>query len=186
MLHWTRVVGVFTAVLAVVGAIQAWSFIESERAFVSVGVTGFGQNGFAANKKLGFVLRVENGGRSPAFITAVSGRPYIGNRLPETPVYLAPNGKNGTGAIAPGGARTVSFTETTKGTEGQLIDDYNFGIINSGASRLYVFGFVEYTDDFSIWGRRYVGFCQVYDPKNSLGLGNFEDCHDADQYIFMR
>jgi len=186
MLHWTRVVGVFTAVLAVVGLIQAWAFVESERAFVMVAVTGFGPNGFAANKKFDIVLTVQNGGRSPAFITAVSARPYIGNSLPDVPVYARPNGRNGTGAMPAGGARSVSIWEPAKGNAGVWIDDYNYELINSGAAFLYVFGFLTYKDDFSIVGQRTVGFCQVYDPKNTRGLGTFADCPDADKYIFMR
>ena len=65
------------------------------------------------------------------------------------------------------------FLETTPGSEGMLIDAYNYSIINDGIASLDMFGYIDYTDDFSILGKRRVGFCEVYDPKNRLGLGAF-------------
>ncbi len=40
-LNWNRVVGAFTVVLAVTGIFQAFTFIESERAFLVVTDAGF-------------------------------------------------------------------------------------------------------------------------------------------------
>jgi hypothetical protein len=45
MLYWSRVVGVFTAVLAVIGLFQAYAFIESERAFLVINDVGFATGG---------------------------------------------------------------------------------------------------------------------------------------------
>jgi hypothetical protein len=65
MLRWTRVVGLFTAVLAIVGAVQAWSFIQSERAYLTVTNPSF-IDGFVPNKQMVLMFLIKNTGRSPA------------------------------------------------------------------------------------------------------------------------
>ena len=68
MLNWTRVVGVFTAVLAIVGGIQAWAFIQSERSFLYFQVDGISPFPIPADKPLSVGIGVINTGRAQAIL----------------------------------------------------------------------------------------------------------------------
>ena len=61
--------------------------------------------------------------------------------------------------------------------------------INDGAIRVFIFGFVEYSDDFGysgwhgLFGKRITGFCVVYNPKNDPKFAMWDDCDNA-KYIY--
>jgi hypothetical protein len=69
MLRWTRVVDFFTAMLVVVGGIQAWAFIQSERA--TLAIIKFRVDAYPPTPEDPFtvILTIKNGGKSAATIT---------------------------------------------------------------------------------------------------------------------
>jgi hypothetical protein len=65
MLRWTRIVGLFTIVLAILAGVQAYSFIESERAFLTVqGVDFANGEPTIAPHGLSLVVTLKNVGKA--------------------------------------------------------------------------------------------------------------------------
>jgi len=186
MIRLTAALVIFTFALVFVGGVQAWSFIESERAFLVPIEIKFGDNGFAANKRLQVIVNVQNAGRSPAFITTANVTPLITDNLSQLPSYN-PTGTQSGGAMAANGGRALTFYEyDNPQNPGYLIDQSNFDMVNSGQATFYVFGYIEYTDEFALLGKRRIGFCSVYDPKNQSGAGPFSDCKDVPKYVYVK
>src|SRR5579864_3230438 len=78
----------FTLTLAVVGFIQSWAFIQSERAALYVNIEGIIPNPIAADKTITVAITVFNKGRSQAFIT--DGRAEVGFYyfdIPDKPTF---------------------------------------------------------------------------------------------------
>ena len=68
MARWTRVVGAFTAFLAIVAGLQFWAFVQSERAFLSVaGLTINGGFPQAGDPSVRVFAQIKNSGRNIAF-----------------------------------------------------------------------------------------------------------------------
>ena len=76
MLRWTGVVGIFTGVLAIVGVVQSWAFIQSERAALYVNIETIIPNPVVADKPITVAITVFNKGHAQAFIT--DGRAKVG------------------------------------------------------------------------------------------------------------
>src|SRR5437899_850224 len=62
----------FTAVLCVVGGLQYWAFVKSERAFVAPASTDFGIKDTVGVKLLPMYLELRNSGKSTATIKELS------------------------------------------------------------------------------------------------------------------
>ena len=72
MVRWTRVVGAFTAFLAIVAGLQFWAFIQSERAFLSVaGLTINGGFPQAGDPSVRVFVQVKNSGRNIASLNTL-------------------------------------------------------------------------------------------------------------------
>jgi hypothetical protein len=101
MVRWTSVVGVFTFVLAIVGGIQAWAFIQSERAEIFPEVESVAP--FEADKSPMVTLSTWNTGRSQAFITEIKVKGWFGD-LSDSPDYADSETISGI-SVPPGGGR---------------------------------------------------------------------------------
>ena len=150
----------FTAILCVIGVFQLLAFIQSERAFLSVAnMKPINQNSVAT-----FPLRVgiKNGGKSTA--TGIL-KIYIRPILPETPEY-----KDGSETPLPpitaGDVSTVFFDLP--------IPANDIARIKSGDLPFYIFGTIEYSDEF--YGKRTTGFCYVFNPKSDPTDSLFNGC----------
>jgi hypothetical protein len=173
MVRWTRVVGVFTGVLAVVGFVQAWAFIQSERAFVSVASMSY-HAPVAPEKIAVFDLQIRNSGRSTANIKhniytvsySIGGTP---NYPGETEVSLSP--------VVPGGFIQFQIKTPT------LADDA-FNALG-GQSQFFIYGRIDYEDDFSIFGLKKSGWCFVFDPKGNPAVSQFNSCNNS-KYTYSR
>lgn len=158
-----------TLVLCVIGAIQAWAFIISERAFVFLTPDTLSPSPLQSGKQIVIGISVHNTGKSEGLLLG-SNTTFImlETPLPETPAYTYnPNrfeaipGQVGAGIAFDG---TIA-PKAPNGSPGTLSTD-QITAINSGQIRLYVFGWVEYKDAYSVFGSRKTGFCAVYSPTN--------------------
>jgi hypothetical protein len=167
----------FTVVLCVVGVLQFWSFVKSERAFVFPSTVEF--VGLAsADISQPIILNVElsNYGRSQARIGKLVAFVTTDPLAPE-PNYETPGRVERAYPPVPSNgkiAEELNFSNWAKPTAEQVRD---------GSLPFHVFGRVVYEDDYSkllgisFFGDRDSDFCFVYvankdDPNKSL----FRDC----------
>ena len=161
-----------------VGALQTWAFVVSERAFLTVG--NFTVSSIAPDVPLAAVFSLKNTGKSvgsiidlniafskslapkPDYSTALSGL-YIGPILPgaENPQIYRPNNN----------APLWKLTQTE-------IDD-----IKSAKQQLFIYGFMRYADDFWLFGTKVTGFCYLLNPSTP-GIA-FEACNNP-AYTYAR
>jgi hypothetical protein len=89
---------------------------------------------------------------------------FIGPELPDNPSYSV-EAYLERGPVPAGGKRyfvidqlqnRFGFPNTLTGFQ---VED-----IEGGSLKFFVFGYIKYTDDFSIFGSRAVGYCGVYNP----------------------
>jgi hypothetical protein len=110
MIRFTWWVAAFTSCLAIVGSIQAYAFIQSERAFlvpISAHFEGFAPS---ADKQLQLWLEIKNSGHSTARIENLNVS-YFADKLPMTPEY----NKDSSIAFAPiiGGGTIPAFSKSS-------------------------------------------------------------------------
>jgi hypothetical protein len=162
MVFWTRAVGVFTMVLALVAVLQCWAFVQSERAFLSVvGLSIGGVDGGlpkASEPHTRVVLQVRNGGRNTAFVDRFRLNAAYGpmGPLPQEPVYKD-EPQFGVPRPIPGDT-TIPVTDgVTKTFTSDEIDGYR-----TGKGRFALYGYVKYNDAFWLFGSRTTGYCFTY------------------------
>lgn len=178
MLRWTRVVGIFTTVLAIIGFIQAWSFIQNEHAFLSITAVDLEGGQIIAEKPVAVGISIKNSGRSPAAVTNFNVMLHVAANLPAAPLYGPMADEVAVPPIVGGGIirRTVKFPKPDK-TSTSLGEDQVLKI-NSGELFLYIYGFVQYEDDFSWFRDRRLGYCVTYNPKGAPNLSLFDTCKE--------
>lgn len=162
MVRFTWWVAAFTFCLACVGLIQAWAFIQSERAFLSV--TGFQiEGGLTANKPLAFLFGIKNSGRSAATISGLdiaTGSAVIWPP-PDKLSSLAIN------AIPAGDVQYEIYNPRFGSGAPVVFPEPMFSLIQDGKSKIYVYGLIRFDDEFSIFWGREVSFCYLHIPQRS-------------------
>lgn len=153
----TRVIAVFTCVLAVVAFIQAWAFMQSERSFISVEEIGWSGAGLVPNQDMFIVLKMKNSGESAASIDSFA---MVEAEKPGVmPLFPGPLGA----AVPAGGTLRNRFGIDNKPIRYTAKE---VELIKNGARRLYVYGFIHYSDVFWFpFGPAVTGFCYVYEPN---------------------
>lgn len=159
---FTFVVAFFTGLLFIATSIQVWAFIQSERAFISLDSVTI--NKLEAGKPLVIQIVVKNSGKSTATTAVVFYNSDI--QLPLHRKY-GPN-KAELPPVISGGTITFRFFNPDPLTED------NIRALATGAIDFYVWGYIAFEDEFSIFGHRIVGFCVVHDRDSGIG---FETCH---------
>jgi hypothetical protein len=173
MVCWTRVVGIFTAVLAAVAPFQYWAFVQSERAFLSVTSLAIdGDFPKPGDKLVRVFFQVKNSGKSAAYANYVTLSMALGH-LPDAPYYgneqqrahppIAPE------AIAPDRDDVILSRPLTQA---------DIDAVKAGTARLSFFGFMTYTDVFQFWPifpRKTYGFCFTY-SATPTGASPFVTC----------
>jgi hypothetical protein len=184
MVHWTRIVGLFTIVLAGIGGIQSWAFIQSERAAVYVNIETIIPSPLIADKPVFVAVTVFNNGRSQAFITEGITQLSFYYKIPDKPEFLK-TAFNMTGAIpSQGGHRLWQLGPS------EPLNWATVGEIESGNAKIVVFGKLAYVDDFTIFGPHRIGFCGIYDSqseraKNILPVPPFSEC-EKPAYVYYK
>jgi hypothetical protein len=179
MALWTKVVGIFTGVLVVVGCVQACSFIQSERASVYVNIEQISQ--IAADKPISASLTFINAGRSQAFITKGKATLSFFYKVPDQPP-LKDIPFNLAGAIPAQGTRYWPVGPSKEPLNWAQVDE-----IETGRMKIYIYGYASYTDDFTVFGPRTIGFCGVYSPgtQTMAQIPPFDECPNTN-YVYYR
>jgi hypothetical protein len=161
---------VFTLALATVGIAQVYTFIVSERAFVVPVDTNFTNGLVVKENPLEMWISLKNKGKSIASIDVLEVA--ITHGLAPKPQYLAVQ-RIAYPPIASGETfeRPLEF-ET--GWPQPIIEQLTHGALN-----FFLYGRVQYRDDFSWFGPRINGFCFKYRPGPVGGPHVFEPCQQT-------
>jgi hypothetical protein len=184
MLRWTKVVAIFTAVLAIVGALQFWSFVQSERASLSVvGIAFMGGLPQAGTKSIHLVVNIRNSGRSTALVPEAAFNLRFGS-LSDRPDYL-PGIKI---AIAPIPADGITNTHAEFVLPNPIAKT-DADNISSGALQISFYGYIKYSDEFGLFGHKTLGYCSYYVAVPTLptpsGSEQFDTCTEPN-YTYSR
>lgn len=170
------VTAAFTIALVIVGGLQTYAFVASERAFVAPTATNF-TNGFVVGENpLQMWIAMRNGGKSVATIEELVVA--ITHELPPKPEYHTAQKIAFPPILAQDTMRrSVGFVT---GWPQPIIDK-----IASGELKFYIFGVIRYRDDFSWLVPRETGFCFRYIPGSVSGPHVFDTCREP-QYTYTR
>ena len=170
LVKWTKFVGIFTGVLAVVGGLQFWAFVQSERAFLSpVSLTINGGFPQAGDRSTRVFLQMRNGGRTTAF----PKHAVIGLRIGALPT-TAEYGNERAFPMNPTPADAV-LNASDNVVLSRPLTQSDIDSVKAGANRMSVFGYVIYSDSFWLFGDRTTGFCFTYTP-DPTGASQFVTC----------
>jgi hypothetical protein len=164
--------------LVAVGGLQVWSFVESERAALTINLTGIEGEKLAVGKPIVVQVSIENSGKGIAFFQDGAVDTRTSQLIPEKPQYLM-----GTfdvqGPIAAGA--TVSGTVAVKNHLGNIailtqpvVDD-----LNGGAHTAFAYGYIRYNDGFSklpFFGSKAIYFCGRMVTNGGLAPVTFNGC----------
>ena len=166
----------FTAVLCVVGALQLWAFVQSERAFVVPTETHFAKWPLVpGHKPLELIVEFKNIGRSTATFAELTVA--ISDGLPEKPKF-SEGYKVTIAPLAAGGGQTV-HSYFGDGIGPQFISD-----LEIGKKKIYFWGRALYWDEFSLglFGPKETIFCYAFYPERDSPR-MFDTCHEP-QYTY--
>lgn len=173
MLRWNRVVAGLTFVLAAVGIFQAYSFVESERAFLVLKNIAFmtGEP-VAGDAGTDGIVTITNVGKHVASISSLTDQSLAGiihKTLPEVPPYAttatiaAPIPPNSDHSII--GHHAEEKDVFLSGSRDEISEDDMIKGINDGSIPLWIFGRIRYDIGFPWWRSGELGFCMQFVPK---------------------
>jgi hypothetical protein len=174
--RYTSRLGWFTLLLAIVTALQLFTFITSERAFLTVAEVSPHQPPLVVGKPLNLILEIGNGGKSTGSVDLLN-LSYSIQELPDEPNY-------GTGSqlfsspILPGTHHAFGM-----GTEKLVPTQQLFDSVVNGTIKFYLYGFIRYSDDFSWFGYRVTGFCFLYAPDGDPKSVRWATCNKR-KYVY--
>jgi hypothetical protein len=182
VLRWTKVVGVFTGVLAVVGIIQAWAFIQSERSFVYAYADSISPNQVTPDQPFQVTIAVRNDGKSEAFISDFNVTYLLTDKiLPPTPSYQYPTAFAMNGPIVAGARYDgIMSPKVPNGLPAAFGSDM-LALLKEGKESFYIFGWVKYSDAFTWFGDKTTGFCGNWRAVDN----KFYDC-GVSAYTYAR
>jgi hypothetical protein len=181
---FTAWIAIFTAILMLISGIQVWAFVQSERAFVYPWTT-LSPTALIADKQAIVTMNVQNSGHSGASIIDVNLTYFFSkDPLPEEPAYIEGAQNAVVGPIAQNMVLKAVVPLHDKFGVQQIFNQTNIDTINDGTYKLYVFGWIKYTDDFSLWGPKTTGFCGVYAPGQTTD-NTFFNCGRM-AYVYTR
>ena len=111
---------------------------------------------------------MKNSGKSAAFIEDL----IINSRfekatahLPETPAYV-PGNPITPGPVLSNGVITVrAMPDGMHGEPQMLFNETDIVAIKSGTFTFYIFGYISFTDEFTLLKAKRTGFCALYNPE---------------------
>ena len=169
------IVGIFTGVLAVVGFLQTWAFVQSERSFLTIQNIAFDGQRPVAIKPIIIWYFMKNSGRSPGIIEDEVFN--VATNLPATPSYVGHTDFTSPPMIPDNEERGAFAPKMPNGLSAAL-DVPTLRGIETGTLRFYFFGYIKYSDSFWLFGNRKTGFCFVYLPNGVPGVYTFSPCQN--------
>jgi hypothetical protein len=166
-------VAAFTAVLCLIGGFQVWAFIQSERAFLSISAANILSTGNDSPLIIGFEL--SNGGRSVA-----TGHINFYSRmrsLPSTPDYSNPLIMAYSPVVA-GGIDRPSINVPLPSSD--------IAEIRGGQQPFFIYGIIYFSDVFTFFGPKQVGFCLRFREINAPPVVSFFGTCTESAYSFAR
>jgi len=162
MVRFTWWVAVFTGCLFCTALIQAWAFIQSERAALSL-IEPVIERGLVSPAPFVFFYKLRNSGRSMAIVTNIAI--YIGSdekshAPPQAEKYAATT-------IGPGESSLNIFEPKLPGNAPYIFTEAQIAAIKSGTIPLKAWGTFRYEDEFTVLGPKEVEFCYVYEAPSA-------------------
>jgi hypothetical protein len=172
---FTAFVALFTCVLTIISGVQAWAFIASERAFVTVARPDLSLIAKAPDQPFQIPLVVVNTGRDTAIATGFNVT--LMTSLPEKPQYIPISHAS----IKPLMVNTpeILIYRSRPGPWIWKFSKSEIDKIENGDPQLFIFGYIKYRDDYSLWGDKETGFCFRYIPKPLIPEAHYETCDNA-------
>jgi cold shock CspA family protein len=148
-------VAIFTGFLVVLGGLQLFSFIQSERAFLSISALETAGNAeLKAGDLVNFTAQIKNSGRSTAFISSLIVNVAIYDMpLPEVPPYKA-GATNVRGPIVAGGIKVANLPGISAEEKPIALSQVHADGIRDGKFNIYMFGKMDYSDEFPWFGNK--------------------------------
>jgi hypothetical protein len=173
-----RTLEVFTLILAVAAGIQAWAFIQSERAFLSIETMQIAGNQIRDGNPIVLSIQIRNSGRSTSFIMDTIFRVDIRpDDLPLIP-YYARGGNIIRGPVPAQSGYNATMIPRNQDQSGRYIVPSGLSEqVQNDTMKIYVYGVIHYRDDYtSIFGDRRTGFCFIYNPHGNPNVSQFDTC----------
>ena len=170
----------FTLALVLSTAAQAYFFVQSERSFLSLSSLSVSGLITMSDQLPVVAFEIRNGGRATAFIDYVNVTFNIGPEdLPEIPPYDYAGHSAVRGPVTSGSVYYGTFRPRYA-----LTDDL-ISAIKIGTIKLYIFGYIRYHDDYSVFGDKETGYCYVFNPAGDPSRFMFNDC-GRERYIYAK
>jgi hypothetical protein len=131
-------------------------------------------------------VEIKNGGRSTAFIEHMVGDTDIRpDELPDFPHYDYSGRSPVRGPVVAGGIYTGVFSPKKGDGTPFVVTDSQISAINIGTLKLYLFGYIQYRDEFSLFGYKETGFCYVFNPRSDQTKSMFAEC-GKEHYVYAK
>jgi hypothetical protein len=185
----SKAVVLFAAISAIATALQAYWHVVDQRAALSLSPTTF-TGGLVAGKEFQLTIDIRNFGKSAAYLAELLAQPQFvfgDNDIPQARPFISKENaqRPSSGAILAGSStRIVVRISFDKDHPHQLLAQPFIDLLQSGNPRFYYYGSLKFTDEYSWWGEKEVGFCFFYDYA-TRDEKQFASCPQAD-YTFTR
>jgi hypothetical protein len=174
-----------TLVLATSAAAQAYYFLQSERSFLAL--SGMEVSGLTtmSDQPLEFSLEIKNGGRSTAFIDYMNATAQIRpDELPDFPLYGYRGSTSVRGPVLAGSTYFATFNPKNDDGTPFVLSDSQISAIHIGTMKLYIFGYIRYRDEFSLFGDKETGYCSLFNPRGNQRT-MFVEC-GKEHYVYAK
>jgi hypothetical protein len=131
-------------------------------------------------------VEIKNGGRSTAFIEYIAANTDLRpDELPDFPHYNYTGRSTIRGPVVAGGIYPGVFRPKKGDGTPFVPNDSQISAINIGTLKLYTFGYIQYRDEFSLFGYRETGYCYLFNPRGDQTKTMFTEC-GKEHYVYAK
>jgi hypothetical protein len=192
MLCWTKIVGVFTAVIAIIGGFQWYAFVESERAFLVVtGIHYVGGEPTSGPGGYNMLIIIKNVGKhvaTDAHMIVTPGFFIVNKELAEEPTYDSAHSiVKVIPPITPFSDLILTATANVPDAPDPMTAEQRLSGVLHGDIPVRIWGLVEYNKGYPSWHSGQTGFCFEYIPadKRFSQQQRFQVCQKQ-KYTYTR
>jgi hypothetical protein len=139
-----------------------------------------------SNQPLEFLFDIKNGGRSTAFIEYVNATTQLrSDELPDVPQYGYGGHSSVRGPVVAASSYFGTFSPKNADGTPFVPTDSQISAIRIGTQKLYIFGYIQYRDEFSFLGYKETGYCYLFNPRGDPARSMFSEC-GKDRYIYAK